>query len=86
MSDNEDSNQIEVSDPGVSGNINGEINSNDSSVRGDICYTNSDSTFTTCVNATISSDIGDINPSSIHSIDTSDKGSSIGVSFTYRFK
>ena len=29
MSDNEDSNQIEVPDPGVSGNISGEINSND---------------------------------------------------------
>ena len=86
MSDNENSNHIEVPDHGVSGNIRGDINSNDSSARGEICYTNSDSTLTTCVNASISNNIGDINPSSIHNIDTSDRGSSIGISFTYRFK
>ncbi len=39
-----------IPNPGFSGSFNGDINPNGGSVSGEICYTNSDSSMTTCVN------------------------------------
>ena len=72
-------------EPGVSGHISGNIDSNSSSVRGELCYTGQDSTWSTCVHVSASNDYGNINPSSSHNINISDRGSSIGVSFNFHY-
>ena len=90
MSVGESSTKISVPSPGVSGSSKGSISSGGSSAKGQVCYTNSNSRVTACVYGSTSTDRGSINPSSVShsnsSYDTSDKGRSMGISFSFRFK